>query len=97
MQSRRSDDSAITIERKIPLWGLIGLAGALLGQGVLTWSGQREQAIEMRHQSEQIKELTIEVKALTLQVSAKDGKDVEQDLRLNEISRRLIAVEPRGR
>lgn len=85
--------AGVTIDRKIPLWGILTLVGAILGQGAWVWTGQREQAIEIRHQSEQIRELTAQVKALVMQMSAKDNKDVEQDFRINELGRRVQVLE----
>lgn len=87
--------SGITIDRKIPLWGILTLVAAMISQAALVWSGQREQAIEMRHLSEQTRLLAIEVKALTTQSATKDGKDIEQDLRINELSRRVLSIETR--
>lgn len=97
MEHRQEDDDAIHIDRKIPLWGILSVAGAILGQAALVWSGQREQAIEMRHQAEKIQELTVEVKALAAQLSNKDAKDMDQDIRLGDIQRRLLAIETRGK
>ncbi len=99
MQTRETDHGGldagrgITIDRKIPLWGILSTVAAIVAQAALVWSGQREQAVEMRHQAEQIKELAIQVKGLSAQLATKDGKDIEQDLRLNELSRRVLTIE----
>jgi len=85
--------AGITIDRKIPLWGILGVCATIIGQAALVWSGQREQAVEMRHQAEQIKALALEVKGLGAQMATKDGKDIEQDLRINELSRRVLVIE----
>lgn len=85
--------AGITIDRKIPLWGILSLLAAIAAQGGIVWSGQREQAVEMRHQSEQIKGLAIQVERLGAQLATKDSKDIEQDLRLNELSRRVLTLE----
>lgn len=90
---RANDPEGITIDRKIPLWGVVCMAGALVGQAVLMWNGQNMQAQEMRHQSEQITELATQVKAMATQLATKDGTDIEQNLRIGELSRRLVILE----
>lgn len=83
----------IQIDRKIPLWGVFGVIGAFVVQGALVWSAQQTQAVEMRYQSNQIADLAAQIKAMAEQMATKNGKDIEQDLRLNEMSRRLIILE----
>lgn len=90
---RASDNEGVTIDRKIPLWGVLCMAGALVGQAILMWNGQNMQAQEMRHQSEQIKDLADQVKAMATQLATKDGTDIGQNLRLDELSRRVIVLE----
>lgn len=91
--TRSTDPEHITIDRKIPLWGVLGVAGAFLGQAILMWNGQNMQAQEMRHQSEQITELATQVKGMAAQMATKDGVDIEQNLKINEISRRVLLLE----
>lgn len=91
--TRTGDPDGITIDRKIPLWGVLGVVGGLIVQGVLVWNGQSIQAAEMRHQSEQIQDLVTQVKAMTAQLAAKDGIDIEQNLRIGELNRRVTAIE----
>lgn len=83
----------ITIDRKIPLWGLLSVAGAIAGQSVLLWNGQQLQAQRLEDYGKQITALTVEVKELNSQLSVKASKDNEQDLRLNDHSRRLLLLE----
>lgn len=91
--TRSTDPEGVTIDRKIPLWSVLSLGGALLGQAVLMWNGQNMQAQEMRHQSEQITELAQQVKGMADQLATKNGVDIEQNLRIGEISRRLLILE----
>lgn len=99
MAHRQSDfgglgeTGSITIDRKIPLWGIITVCLAIFGQGAMVWSGQREQAIEFRHQARKIEELTTEVKALSIALASKDGKDVAQDLQIEALGRRVTVLE----
>ena len=90
---RSTDPEGITIDRKIPLWGVVCMAGALVGQAVLMWNGQNMQAAEMRHQSEQIQDLAQQVKAMATQLATKDGTDIGQNLRIDELSRRVVILE----
>ncbi len=90
---RSTDPEGITIDRKIPLWGVLCMAGALIGQAVLMWNGQNMQAQEMRHQSEQIQELAQQVKAMAAQMATKDGTDIRQDLNITDLFRRVGTLE----
>lgn len=90
---RATDNEGVTIDRKIPLWGVLCMAGALIGQAILMWNGQNMQAQEMRHQSEQIRDLAEQVKAMATQLATKDGTDIGQNLRIDELSRRVVILE----
>ncbi len=91
--TRSTDPDAVTIDRKIPLWGVLCVVGGLLVQAVLVWNGQALQAAEIRHQSDQIQDLTQQVKAMAALMAAKDGIDIKQDLRIDELGRRVTALE----
>jgi hypothetical protein len=93
MEVRMSDAAAITFDRKIPLWGILTLAGALIGQGVLLWSGAREAAIEQKHMGTRVEALTVEIKSLSNQVMDKNIKDLSQDGELKDMARRVEALE----
>jgi len=90
---RADDPEAVTIDRKIPLWGIFSVIGAFCIQAVVVWNGQQLQASELRHQSEQIQELTTQVKAMASQLGAKDAIDVKQDFRIDELERRVLTIE----
>lgn len=83
----------VTIDRKIPLWGVLGVCCAIAGQAILLWNGQQLQAQRLDDYGAKIVALTLELKELNSQLSAKASKDNEQDLRLNEYSRRLLLIE----
>lgn len=85
--------TGVRIERTIPLWGIIGLVLTIAGQGILVWNGQEKQAVQMANQSEKIKEMSLQLNAIAERQSTKDMKDVEQDLRITDLSRRLIVLE----
>jgi hypothetical protein len=86
---RANDPEGMTIDRKIPLWGVLCVVGAFIGQGALVWNGQNLQAAELRHQSEQIHNLADQVKL----IAAKDAVDIKQDFRIDELERRILTVE----
>lgn len=92
-QTRSTDPEGIVIDRKIPLWGIVMMAVAIAGQAIVMWNGQNVQAQEMRHQSEQIQDLAQQVKAMTTQLATKDGTDLGQNLRIDELGRRVQALE----
>jgi hypothetical protein len=91
--TRATDPDGITIDRKIPLWGLLTAAAMVFGQGVLLWKGQDLQAAELRHQSEQIHEMASQIKTMAELLGKKDAIDVKQDLRIDELERRLLTME----
>lgn len=91
--TRATDPDGITIDRKIPLWGLLTAAAMVFGQGVLLWKGQDLQAAELRHQSEQIHEMASQIKTMAELLGKKDAVDVKQDLRIDELERRLLTME----
>lgn len=91
----RTSDHTVTVDRKIPLWGILCVCGGLIGQGVLLWAGSREQAIESRYMAARIADLTLEVKALGTQIVDKNSKDLSQDGELKDLSRRVEALERR--
>lgn len=90
---RATDSEGVTIDRKLPLWGVICMGSVIAGQAVLMWNGQNMQAQEMRHISEQVKDLADQVKAMTVQMATKDGTDIGQNLRIDELNRRVIVLE----
>lgn len=94
-QHRANDPEGVTIDRKIPLWGVLTAAGMVFAQGVLLWKGQDLQAAELRHQSEQIHEMAAQVKTMADQLGKKDAVDVKQDLRIDELERRVLSMEDR--
>lgn len=92
-RTRASDPGSVKIDRTIPLWGILTLAGGLVAQAVLVWDGQRLQASEIRHQSEQIHDLADQVKTMSTQITAKDAVDVGQDLSIKDLTRRVVTLE----
>lgn len=83
----------VRIERTIPLWGIITVIGAIAAQGFAVINGQDKQAIQLTHQAAEMAKMAAKLDALSTEANTKNTKDMEQDLRLAEYSRRLILVE----
>lgn len=91
------EENRIRIVREIPLWGVItGLIAVLMMAGAAAYnqvSGQQRLLELMTAQGTAIQELTIKVTQLSIQINGKDLKDVEHDVRLNDLSRRITDTE----
>lgn len=90
LDRRRADDDQhggpFTITRAIPLWGLLTVLGALIGQGVVVYFAQQRQG-------ELILAMTVELKQVVQAVNTSNVKDVEHDFRLSDHERRLQVLE----
>lgn len=93
MTTPTREDQRIRIVREIPLWGVItGLSGFLIMAGGVAYNqvtGQQRLLELMTAQGVAIQELSVKVAQLSGQINGKDLKDVEHDVRLNDISRRV--------
>lgn len=93
MTTPTREDHRIRIVREIPLWGVItGLLGVVVTISVAAYNqfaGQQRLLELMQAQGVAIQELTIKVAQLSAQINSKDLKDVEHDVRLNDLSRRV--------
>jgi len=93
MTTPTREENRIRIVREIPLWGVItGLIAFLMMLGAAAYnqfSGQQRLLELMTAQGAAIQELTIKVAQLSIQINGKDLKDVEHDVRLNDLSRRI--------
>lgn len=93
----RADDSAnIRIDRTIPLWGLITLAGMLFGNGVILWSGQREQGIKFDNLSNTVSNAVSEVKAQNVSGQALQANVTKIEATYADLSRRVLRLEAAG-
>lgn len=94
MQTRAEDaPGLIKITREIPLPWLIGGVLAIVGQAVLMWAGQRDQAQAIAQLSTQMAEQTKQINALAEKVGVGNLKDLEHDLKLNDLGRRMSEAE----
>jgi predicted RND superfamily exporter protein len=90
MQHHRADDvTPVKITREIPLWGLVSAIGLFAAQAVALYYGQIALTKTQTEQTESIKQLTAEVKSLSNSIQANNVKDVEHDLKLNDLERRV--------
>jgi hypothetical protein len=93
MERRSDDPPGITLDRKIPLWGIFTIGFAILGQGVLLWAASREASIEQKHLTARVSELTLEVKSMATQMSVKSESDLQQNADIRELQRRMADIE----
>jgi hypothetical protein len=95
MNQRATDTNAgpVKIVREIPLWGIVMLAMALLGQALLMWRGQSEQALRLETMTEKLTEFTSELKALNTRAGANEVRNAERDAQLKDHERRLLLLE----
>jgi hypothetical protein len=96
MHHRDGDQPPVRIVREIPLWGLILAAVSLIGQAVLMWVGQEKQAEAIVRMSLQLGEQSRQINELSVQIGSKNLKDVEHDLKLADVERRLNLMESRN-
>ncbi len=92
---RATDQNAgpVKIVREIPLWGIISVALALMGQGLLMWTGQREQAVRLETMNNSLGEFTAELKALNTRAAANEVRNAERDAQIKDHERRLLLLE----
>jgi hypothetical protein len=93
---RGQDPNGIRIVREIPMWGIWCVLGAGLLQAVLMWSSQREQATAIAALTEQVSIANATINRLTAEIGSKNIKDVEHDMALRDMERRLNLVESRS-
>lgn len=96
MEHRKTDAEAISIDRKIPLWGILTVVGAIVVQTVVFWNSMQLLAVQVAFQGKRaedisvdVKGLTTDVKALSITLSSKDRVDQDQDRRIEDLERRL--------
>lgn len=97
MEHRAGDPPIATLDRKIPLWGILGLIGALLAQGVLLWSASREYAIRLEFLGQTVSASTNEIKSLATQIATKTEQDIVQNADIKDVQRRLAELERKVR
>lgn len=94
MPSRASDQTeTVHIDRKIPLWGVLGVMAMIAGQAIMLYITQREQGTSLAQLVTQNIELAAQVKELRGEISQRNLKDVERDLRMSDFERRIRNLE----
>ena len=93
----RVGDNEIRIVREIPLWGVVSLVitGIIVGASTFInqYYGQKELFILVQAQTVKISEMTDQLTKITVSLQGKDLKDLEHDLRLGDIGRRITTIE----
>lgn len=94
MQHRQQDpEGPFRVTRAIPMWGILCFLGLGLGQAVLIWANQREQALQLKAIEVAQKEQAEQLRTLAVEVGAKNLKDVEHDLKIADHERRISVIE----
>jgi flagellar basal body-associated protein FliL len=91
----RASDPPIKITREIPLYWVLSVVAAIVGQGALVWFTQKSQGDLIAQQNESIKQLTAELRAVTTDLNTGRVKDLEHDLKIADHERRLATLEKR--
>jgi hypothetical protein len=96
METRREDAgvrNVVHIDRKIPLWGILGVIGVIALQAVLMYVAQREQGIAIQQLISNNSTLTVEVKEMRRENQQSELKNMERDMLVRDFDRRLRAME----
>ena len=95
MQHTRESDHIpqFKISREIPPLGILSIVGALLVQGVLMWSGQRDNSKASEQLTITVNAQSLQIQRLTEQIGNTNIKDVEHDLKISDLLRRVVIVE----
>lgn len=87
----------IRVVREIPLWGIVTLVttGVMFGAGTFInqYYGQKELFSLVSMQTAKISELTDKLSRITTNIQTKDLKDLEHDIRLGDLNRRMANME----
>lgn len=101
MEHRKTDGDALSIDRKIPLWGILTVVGAIVVQTVVFWNSMQLLVVQVAFQGKRaediaadVKGLTTDMKSLSITLSTKDRVDQDQDRRIEDLERRLNARTP---
>lgn len=84
----RAEDPPVKIIRQIPLTWLFSLLAVVAGQAIALYYGQQENA-------KLVATLVARVETLTEAINAKNLKDVEHDLNISDLQRRMLQIETR--
>ena len=92
---RSSDNNPIKVDRTIPLWGILTVLGMGALQAVMMWNAQSRQADAIEALIGQVATANASINRLTVEIGSKNIKDVEHDMALKDLERRLNNVESR--
>lgn len=113
MHTRSTDNpqQGFTLNRTIPAWGLISIAGTILmagaGQGIALYVGQREQATQMANNAAEqraeitrlvssIADLRVVVEKLRAESSGANIATIRLEMRVDAIERWRSGVDQRS-
>lgn len=94
---RHEDTETFKVVRDIPLWGIVSTVGTILtfcGATLITqYFGQHRLEERVLSLSTQLVEVTKQLTLLSADLQGKNLKDLEHDMLLSDIQRRLGKVE----
>lgn len=94
---RAEDKDGIRIIREIPLWGVVTLvaSGVIFGAGqaISQFYAQREQEASLGRMYKLLEEVTLQLRTIQVDIKAKDIKDVQHDMGILDLQRRLDALD----
>jgi hypothetical protein len=93
MHHRDGDPNQVRIVRDIPLWGILCVLGVGVGQAVLMWSSQREQATAIAALTAQVRDANTNIINLTAQVGTTNNKNLELSFEVSGLKSRVDRLE----
>ena len=86
MQHRHTDEPFVRVTREVPFPWLVGLVGMGIANAAVMYYKQSEQDKKMT-------DILTELRQITATVNQNNLKDVEHDLKIADIQRRLLVLE----
>lgn len=95
MQTRAEDDPNVTasIDRKIPLWGVLCALAIVAGQAIAVYYGQQQQTRDISQIKSDVSDTRTDVRSALAEINKLTITNVEVKFRLTDLERRLVAVE----
>lgn len=91
----------LRVKYEVPLTWLLGVLGIILAQAATLYFGQQRQGDAILALSASNRDLVEQIKVLSSQVASKDLKDLQHDMEITALTRRMDKIEvqhsPKGR
>jgi hypothetical protein len=86
MNHRHDDGPMVRVTREVPLPWLVGLVAVGIANAAVMYYKQSEQ-------DKKISDILVEVRSMTAAVNQGNLKDVEHDLKIADLQRRVVVLE----